>query len=139
MMYNIGVPLDDVEWYIKPSSNGTYYKQPNPTDFEIELEDLDANTYRAITTGNLISSIISINWSKCKFVFEGLTKAEAYSLLQRLSVNPIYAKIENPIWSSGFVEAQFRCSKKSIKKMKTRDRRYVVSLNLVQTNKVAGM
>ncbi len=131
--------IDKVQWYTKPSATGTYVEMPQPTDFEIEVEDLDANSYRSITTGNLIDSVVSKNWSKCKFKFENLTQAQATDLISKCSVNPIYAKIENPIWSSGFLEAQFRCSKKTITKMMTRDKRYSVSLNLVQKNKITGM
>ena len=131
--------MDDVKWYIKPTASGTYVQMVQPTSYDIDVEDLDANTYRSVVTGDMIDSIISKNWSKCKFKFEGLTKSQAYDLIAKCSNNPIYAKIENPIWSSGYVEAQFRCSKKSISKMKTFDTRYEVSLNLVQKNKISGM
>lgn len=131
--------IDKVEWWIKPSANGTYVEMPQPVDFEIEVEDLDADTYRSITTGNMIDSVVSKNWSKCKFKFENLTQAQATDLIAKCSNNPIYAKIENPIWSSGFLEAQFRCSKKTITKMLTSGKRYSVSLNLVQKNKIDGM
>lgn len=131
--------IDKVAWFIKPSATGTYVEMPQPTEFEIEVEDLDANSYRSVTTGNLIDSVVSKNWSKCKFKFENLTQAQATDLITKCSNNPIYAKIENPIWSSGYLEAQFRCSKKSITKMLTHSRRYVVSLNLVQKNKISGM
>lgn len=131
--------IDDVKWYIKPSENGTYEQMPQPTDYEIEVEDLDANTYRSIVTGDMIDSVVSINWSKCKFKFENLTFEQAHDLIQKCSTNPIYAKIENPIWGSGYLEAKFRCSKKSIGKMLTAGKKYTVSLNLVQKNKIAGM
>lgn len=131
--------MDEVKWYIKPSASGTYVEMPQPSDYDIEVEDLDANSYRAITTGNLIDTIVSKNWSKCKFKFEALPKAVVLDIVAKCSVNPIYAKVENPIWAGGFVEAQFRCSKKSISKCKTRDARYDLSLNLVQKNKISGM
>lgn len=133
--------INEVQWWIKPSANGTYVKMLQPTDYEIEVEDLDANTYRSVVTGDMIDSVVSINWSKCKFKFEGLTLQQANNLIQKCSANPIYAKIENPVWSSGFLEAQFRCSKKSIKKMQTRTTYalYEVSLNLVQKKKINGM
>ena len=131
--------MDSVKWYIKPSASGSYVAMPQPSDFEIEVEDLDANSYRAITTGNLIDTVVSTNWSKCKFKFSAKTKAEVQDIIAKCSVNPIYAKIENPVWSSGYLEAQFRCSKKSISKSKTHDARYDLSLNLVQKNKISGM
>ena len=131
--------LDEVKWYIKPSASGSYTQMLQPTDYDIDVEDLDANSYRAITSGNLIDTVVSKNWSKCKFKFKALTKAQVTDLIAKVSVNPIYAKIENPIWASGYVEAQFRCSKKSISKCKTHDARYDVSINLVQKNKISGM
>ena len=131
--------MDSVKWYIKPSANGSYVAMPQPSDFEIEVEDLDANSYRAITTGNLIDTVVSTNWSKCKFKFSAKTKAEVQDIIAKCSVNPIYAKIENPVWASGYLEAQFRCSKKSISKCQTKDARYDLSLNLVQKNKISGM
>ena len=131
--------IDKVNWWTKPSSSGTYVVMPQPTEFEIEVEDLDANSYRSITTGNLIDSVVSKNWSKCKFKFENLTLEKAYDLITRCSVNPIYAKIENPVWNGGYLEAEFRCSKKSITKMLTNGKRYTISLNLVQKNKINGM
>lgn len=131
--------ISEVEWWIKPSSSGTYVKMLQPTDYEIEIEDLDADTYRAITTGDMIDTVVSKNWSKCKFKFSALTKEQVNDLVAKCSNNPIYAKIENPIWSSGYIEAQFRCSKKSISKCKTHDARYDVSLNLVQKKKISGM
>ena len=131
--------MDSVKWYIKPSASGTYVAMLQPSDYEIEVEDLDANSYRAITTGNLIDTVVSKNWSKCKFKFKALTKAQVTDLVAKVSVNPIYAKMENPIWASGYVEAQFRCSKKTITKCETKTQLYDVSLNLVQKNKISGM
>lgn len=131
--------INEVEWYVKPNSTGTYVKQLQPSEFDIELEDLDSDSYRSIVTGNLIDNPIAKNWSKCKFKFSNLTKQQAYDLLQRVSATDIYAKIENPVYSGGFVEARFRCSKKSIKKLKTKNEVYEVSFNLVQKNKIAGM
>ena len=131
--------MDSVKWYIKPSASGTYVAMLQPSDYEIEVEDLDSNSYRAITTGNLIDTVVSKNWSKCKFKFKALTKTQVQDLIAKCSNNPIYAKIENPIYSSGYVEAQFRCSKKSISKCETRSTLYDVSLNLVQKNKISGM
>lgn len=131
--------MDSVKWWIKPSASGTYVAMVQPSDYEIEVEDLDANSYRAITTGNLIDTVVSKNWSKCKFKFKALTKTQVTDLITKCSNNPIYAKMENPIWASGYVEGQFRCSKKSISKCETKDARYDVSLNLVQKNKISGM
>lgn len=131
--------IAEVQWYIKPNATGSYLKQIQPTTFDIELEDLDSDSYRSVVTGNLIDSPIAMNWSKCKFEFENITTQQAHDLLQRVSTKDIYAKIENPVYSGGFVEARFRCSKKALSKVKTSEDRWNVSFNLVQKNKIAGM
>lgn len=125
--------IDSVKWYIDGQ------EMIQPTEYEIEIEDLDNQSYRSITTGNLIDNVISKNWSKCKFKFEAISKEKAFNLIQKCSKNPINAKIENPIYASGFVEAKFRCSKKSIKKVQSKNALYDVTLNLVQKNKIGGM
>ena len=131
--------IDEIKWYIKPSASGTYSKMPQPTEYDIEVEDLDDGTFRNIVTGDMIDNVVSINWTKAKFKFDKLTKEQAYDILKKVSVNPIYAKLENPIYANNFVEAKFRCSKKTISKVKTTTTTYAVSFNLVQKNKVAGM
>lgn len=131
--------MEEIKWYIKSTQNGTYTKMEQPTDYEIEIEDLDDETYRSVSTGNLISNIVSKNWSKCKFVFSGLTEIAIINMNNKISKNPIYAKIEHPIWDGGFLETEFRCSKKAIKRLPTRNKLYEFTFNLVQTKKIAGM
>lgn len=131
--------IEEIKWYIKPSKTGTYVKMLQPAEFTIELEDLDKDSYRSVINGNLIDNRISRNWTKVNFKFKGLTKDEVYNLISKISVNPIYAKIENPIYSGGYIEAQFRCSKKSINKEIAFRELYEVSANLVQKNKIGGM
>ena len=53
-------------WYIKPSASGTYVRQPSPSSYSGECEDLDANSYRSKTTGNLNDNVISTRWRKLK-------------------------------------------------------------------------
>ena len=125
--------ISAVQWWVNGKA------MPQPDEFDVEMEDLDASTYRSITTGNLIDNPISRNWTKAKFTFAALTEAEAKSLLAITNMNPIPAKIENPSFPSGYVEANFRVSKKSFKKLKTNKPMYAVSFNMVQKNKVGGM
>lgn len=84
--------IDEVKWYIKPSASGTYVKMLQPSDYEIEIEDLDADTYRAITTGDMIDTVVSKNWSKCKFKFSALTKEQVNDLVAKCSNNQFMQK-----------------------------------------------
>ncbi len=125
--------MDSVKWYIEGVA------MPQPSTFKLNLEDLDDDSYRSVTTGNLIDNKLSGDWTKAQFEYDALTASEVRTLLAYLKKNPINARIENPLYSSGFVEAQFRCSKKSLEKLRTNSTLYKLSFNLVQKNKIAGM
>ena len=125
-------------WYARTTS-GTFSNSdlmPSPSSYKIDWEDLDANSYRSVATGNLISNIISKKWSKLQFSYKCKSEADVKAILDKINVNPIYVKAMNPIFSGGYIEAEFRCSKASSEKLETGD--YTLSFNLVQTKKVTG-
>ncbi len=123
-------------WYTKSSLEGSYSQRPTPSTYKIDLEDLDANTYRSITTGNLIDTVISKNWTKISMTYKCISATDLYNILGVISANPIYVKAMNPLFSGGYIEAEFRCSKKSFEMLETGD--YTLSFNLVQKKKVSG-
>jgi len=123
-------------WYTKPSASGTYTQQKTPSTYSIDWEDLDANSYRSIATGNLIDTVISKKWSKLQFSYNCLTASEVNTLLTEINKNPMYVKAMNPLFSGGYIEAQFRCSKVNAEMLETGD--YKLSFNLVQKKKVSG-
>lgn len=117
-------------WYV----DGTHQK--TPSTYKIDYEDLDANSYRSKATGDLIDSVISQNWCKLYFTYNYLTESEVNSLFKITSKNPINVKAINPMFDNGYIEAQFRCSKKSVEMLQ--DGNYKMSFNLVQKKKVKG-
>lgn len=123
-------------WYTKPSASGTYTQQKTPSSYKIDWEDLDANSYRSIATGNLIDTVISKKWSKLQFSYKCLSETEVNEILTEINKNPMYVKAINPLFSGGYIEAQFRCSKASAEMLETGD--YQLSFNLVQKKKVSG-
>lgn len=123
-------------WYTKPSSSGTYTQRLTPSSYKIDWEDLDNNSYRSIVTGNLIDSVISKKWSKLQFNYSHLTESQVKSLMDYINVNPIYVKAVNPIFSGGYIEGEFRCSKANCEMLE--DHCYTMSFNLVQKKKVSG-
>lgn len=123
-------------WYVKPSASGTYVRQPSPSSYSGDCEDLDANSYRSKTTGNLIDNVVSTRWSKLKFSYNCLTKTQFNAITEVIKANPIYAKCLHPIFASGYIEAEFRVSKFSWNILETGD--YNLSFNLVQKKKVSG-
>lgn len=123
-------------WYTKPSSTGTYVQRLTPSTYKIDWEDLDNKSYRSISTGNLIDTVISKKWSKIQFSYKHLTESEVNSLISIINDNPIYVKAINPLFSGGYIEAEFRCSKCSSEMLE--DHCYSFSFNLVQKKKVTG-
>lgn len=125
-------------WYAR-STVGTFSesnKMKTPSTYKIDWEDLDNKTYRSIATGDMIDTVISKKWSKLQFSYKHLTEAEVNTILTAINVNPIYVKAINPLFPSGYIEAQFRCSKASCEMLE--DHCYALSFNLVQKKKVSG-
>lgn len=123
-------------WQAKTTSGGTYQDMKTPSSYKIDWEDLDNNSYRSITSGNLIDTVVSKNWTKLQFTYNCLTEDETKAILPILSNNPLYVKAKNPIFGNEYVELEMRCSKKSAEMLETRD--YTLSFNLVQKKKVSG-
>lgn len=123
-------------WYTKNSETSDYIQRLTPSSYKIDWEDLDANSYRSIATGDLIDSVISKKWSKLYFTYNCLSENDVNNLLSIINQNPIYVKAMNPLFASGYIEAQFRCSKVSCELLQTGD--YTLSFNLVQKKKVSG-
>lgn len=123
-------------WYTKNSLTSEYVKRKSPSSYGGDCEDLDSNSYRSVATGNLIDSVISTRWSKLKFSYRCLTEEEFFEIAEQIKVNPIYAKCLHPIYSTGYIEAEFRVSKFNWEILETGD--YNLSFNLVQKKKVSG-
>jgi hypothetical protein len=124
-------------WETKETSSGTTYTpRKSPSSYKIDWEDLDKNSYRSITSGNLIDTVISKSWTKIGFNYNCLSEAEIQALLPLLATNPLYVKAKNPVFGNEYVEMEMRCSKKSAEMLETGD--YTLSFNLVQKKKVSG-
>lgn len=123
-------------WYTKTTKNGEYIQRKTPSSYKLDWEDLDANSYRSKATGNLFDTVVSKKWSKLSFAYKCLTEDEVNEIMGIINVNPIYVKAKNPLFSGGYIEAEFRCSKASSEMLETGD--YRLSFNLVQKKKVSG-
>lgn len=123
-------------WYTKNTKNGEYIQRKTPSSYKIDWEDLDANSYRSKATGNLFDTVVSKKWSKLSFSYKCLTEDEVNEIMGIININPIYVKAKNPLFSGGYIEAEFRCSKASSEMLETGD--YRLSFNLVQKKKVSG-
>lgn len=113
-----------------------------PSSYKIDWEDLDSNSYRSVTTGNLNRSIVSKKWFKGAFSFNYLTENELEIILTMINNYPLYVKLKSPLFgSNGLLEIQAYVSKVSVSMQQNKDTGASwkeLSFNIVQAKKVAG-
>lgn len=130
-------------WEAKASSSGTYTTMKTPSSYKIDGEDLDKNSYRSITTGDLNRPVIlGKKWQKIQFGFNYLTEAEAEAILTMINNYPLYIKLKSPIFgTSGILELEGYVSKFSINMQQNKDDGASwgdLSFSFVQGKKVSG-
>ena len=128
-------------WAVKNSAEAQYEDMKTPSDLKIDWEDLDSNSYRSITTGNLNRKIVSTKWLKASLKFNYLTESEVENIMQKINTYPLYVKIKSPLFgTSGVFECQAYVSKASIsmQQNKTNPTWHDLSFNIVQSKKVSG-
>lgn len=122
--------------------NGSYQDMKTPSSYDIDWEDIDSNSYRSVTTGNLIRERLSSKWFKGKFSFNYLTESEIETILTVINQNPIYVKVKDPLFgTSGVAEFECYCSKVSVSMQKneaTGANWKSLSFNIIQQTKVSG-
>lgn len=128
-------------WQVK--ENGTYVTMKTPSNFDIDWEDLDYQSYRSIATGTIQRpSIIGKKWHSIKFEFNHLTEVEAERICNVLNYYPMKIKIKTPMLSSnGFLECECYCSKGSISMRQNLEKGATwtgLNFTLVQAKKVSG-
>ena len=123
-------------WQTSSDGGTTYTPQLTPSTYKIDWEDLDADSYRAITTGNLIRNIVSKKWTKISMTYNLVSPSQLNTLLGIINAYPIYVIAENQFFSGGSITAQFYCSKVNAEMLETGD--YNLSFNLIQITKVSG-
>ena len=101
-----------VLWQTRTSPSNQWEDMPPMTSFGGDEEDLDNNSYRSITSGNINRNIVSKAWTKTKHACDHLTNEELGFLLQRLRAYPLYIRIKAPIWNTEWFEFEGYCSKK---------------------------
>jgi len=130
-------------WEAKASASGTYQTMKTPSSYKIDGEDLDKNSYRSVTTGNLLRPVIlGKKWQKIQFGFNYLTEAEAESVLSMINNYPLYMRLKSPIFgTSGIVEMEGYVSKFSIEMQRNNQTGAEwgnLSFNFVQGKKVSS-
>lgn len=129
-------------WEAKATSNGSYTTMKTPSSYKISWEDLDKNSYRSVTNGNLIRSIVSKKWFKGSFTFNYLTESEAETILSMINNYPLYVKVKSPLFgSNGIIECQAYVSQVSISMNRNQSNGATwtdLSFNIVQSKIISG-
>lgn len=129
-------------WEAKKNATDSYTTMKTPSSYTINWEDLDKNSYRSITTGNLIRTPVSMKWFSGSFTFNYLTNAEAQQILDMINTYPLYIRIKSPLFGNdGMLECEAYVSKASIEMLKNdNDNPQWVGLkfNIIQSKKVSG-
>lgn len=130
-------------WEAKVDENDNYVTMKTPSSYKIDGEDLDKNSYRSITTGDITRPVIlGKKWQKISFGFNYLTETEAENILSMINNYPLYVRLKSPIFgSSGIIELQGYVSRFSIEMERNKDTGATwgnLSFNFVQGKKVIG-
>lgn len=129
-------------WQAKAKASDQYTTMKTPSSYKIDWEDLDSNSYRSITTGNLNRKIVSKKWFKGSFTFNYLTETEVEEIVNMINSYPLYVKIKSPLFgSNGILECQAYVSKVSANMQQNLETGAVwgsLSFNIVQSKKVSG-
>lgn len=129
-------------WEAKTSASGTYKTMKTPSSYKISWEDLDSNSYRSVTTGNLIRNVVSKKWFKGSFTFNYLTESQAEEILSMINNYPLYIKVKSPLFSSnGIMECQAYVSQASINMQQNKENGATwadLTFNIVQSKSING-
>lgn len=129
-------------WQAKAKADDNYTTMKTPSAYKIDWEDLDSNSYRSITTGNLNRKIVSKKWFKGSFTFNYLTEAEVEEIVKMINNYPLYIKAKSPLFGiEGILECQAYVSKVSVsmqQNLETGATWSSLSFNIVQSKKVSG-
>lgn len=131
-------------WQAKTTASGSYQDMKTPSSYKIDYEDLDSNSYRSVTNGNLIRSKLSSKWFKGSFSYNYITQSEAESILSIINAYPLYVRIKSPMFGTdGVVEFEAYVSKVSLEMLKNNtsnnSAEWVnLSFNIIQSKVVNG-
>ena len=130
-------------WEAKASLNDSYTTMKTPSSYKIDGEDLDKNSYRSITMGDITRPVIlGKKWQKISFGFNHLTEAEAETILSMINSYPLFVRLKSPMFgSNGIVELQGYVSKFSVEMERNHTNGSTwgnLLFNFVQGKKVVG-
>lgn len=90
-------------WYTS-TDNSNWTLMKTPSSYKLNWEDLDNDSYRSVTNGNLIRNVIKRRWAKLSLSWNVLTAAEVSTICSAVNKDTVYFKILTPAWGTqGFL------------------------------------
>lgn len=98
-------------WYTS-TDNSTWTQMKSPTSYKLNWEDLDNDSYRSVTNGNLIRNVIKRRWAKLSMTWKVLTASEVSAICSAVNEDEVYFKILSPAWdTNGYISFKGYVSK----------------------------
>ncbi len=118
--------------------------QKSPSQFNINIDDIDLDSYRSTVNASLIDKTLAKGMVKCSFSFDYLTEQEAENLMALTWINPMPLEIKCPILGGKILKANFRCAKRTCNMISTEEdentnkTKWKVTFTCSQKEKVSG-
>lgn len=118
--------------------------QKSPSQFNINIDDIDLDSYRSTVNASLIDKTLAKGMVKCSFSFDYLTEKEAEDLMALTWINPMPLEIKCPILGGKLLKANFRCAKRTCNMISTEEdentdkSKWKVTFTCSQKEKVSG-
>ena len=86
-------------WYTS-ANNSSWTQRKSPTSYKINWEDLDNDSYRSVTNGNLVRNVIKRRWAKVSMSWDLITGSEVSTILSAVNTDTVYFKFISPAFGS---------------------------------------
>lgn len=73
---------------------------PSPTSYKISWEDLDNDSYRSVTNGNLIRNVIKRRWAKVSMEWSLLNNEKVNQICSAVNVDNVTFKMRSPAFGT---------------------------------------
>ena len=81
--------------------NGVWVDLPEPSEYSVNSEDLDVDSYRSVVNGNLVRNKLG-TWTTISFTFFFLFENDAITFLKHIiNVYPLKIKAVSPLITGG--------------------------------------
>lgn len=105
---------------------------PSPSSYKISWEDLDNDSYRSVTNGNLIRNVIKRRWAKISMSWNVLSASQVNTILTAVNQDNTTFRFISPAFSSGYITFGGYVSKMDAEMLEGMIG-YALSFNVVQS------